>query len=166
MNFGNIMAKEPKTNNDSSPKKSKLGIIFAILGILIACGGGVAVGYLGLIPTDLFNKENKQEKLPDIKNTVFIKLPPIIIPLGENAKAKHLKAVFSVETDKNYSERIDKLQPRLMDMLNTYLRAVEEKELTNPERFQNLQAQMLRRARLVAGESAIKNILVQEFILQ
>jgi flagellar FliL protein len=53
-----------------------------------------------------------------------------------------------------------------MDMLNTYLRAVEEKELTNPERFQNLQAQMLRRARLVAGENAVKNLLVQEFILQ
>ncbi len=163
------MAKD--TNNDNNnekkpPKKSKLGLILIFVGILLAGGGGFAVSSMGLISADLFGKEKKEVKLPNIDNTIFIKLPPIIIPLGENANAKHLRAVFSVETIPSYQERIDKLQPRLMDMLNTYLRAVEEKELTNPERFQNLQAQMLRRARLVAGENAIKNLLVQEFILQ
>ena len=166
------MAKETTSNNDTNnvkPKKSKLGFILVIVGVLLAGGGGFTVSSMGLIPPDLFGllgEAKKEVKLPDIDNTIFIKLPPIIIPLGENANAKHLRAIFSVETDHNYQERIDKLQPRLMDMLNTYLRAVEEKELTNPERFQNLQAQMLRRARLVAGENAIKNLLVQEFILQ
>ncbi|MFT6072267.1 MAG: flagellar FliL protein [Alphaproteobacteria bacterium] len=158
---------EATKENAEKPKKGKLGIILIILGILIAGGGGVAVGYLGMIPAGLMGgNADKSVPLPSIENTIFIKLPPITIPLGQNAKAKHLRAVFSLETDSNYEERIEKLRPRLMDMLNTYLRAVEEKELTNPERFQNLQAQMLRRARLVAGESAIKNLLVQEFILQ
>ena len=162
------MAKEPKETNDTDtkPKKGKLGLILIVVGILLAGGGGVAVGYLGLIPADLFGKHKEEVKLPSIEETVFITLPPIIIPLGENANAKHLKAIFSIETDPNYKKRVDKLKPRLMDMLNTYLRAVEEKELTQPERFQNLQAQMLRRARLVAGENAIKNLLVQEFVLQ
>jgi flagellar protein FliL len=164
------MAQEKDTkealNNDAKPKKSKLGLILVIVGILLAGGGGVAVGYLGLIPPDLLGKSKKEVKLPDIDNTVFITLPAIIIPLGDHANAKHLRAIFSIETDPNYTKRIDKLKPRLMDMLNTYLRAVEEKELTQPERFQNLQAQMLRRARLVAGENAIKNLLVQDFVLQ
>lgn len=162
------MAKETNNSNNTpaKPKKSKLGLILIVLGILLAGGGGVAVGYLGLIPENLLSGEKNKSKLPSIDNTIFINLPAIIIPLGENANAKHLRAIFSVETDPNYKDRIEKLQPRLMDMLNTYLRAVEEKELINPERFQNLQAQMLRRARLVAGEDAVKNLLVQEFILQ
>ncbi len=164
------MAKEKYTtdavNNGEKPKKSKFGLILVIIGILLAGGGGVAVGYLGLIPHNLLEKSKEEVKLPDIDNTVFITLPAIIIPLGEHANAKHLRAIFSIETDPNYKKRIDKLKPRLMDMLNTYLRAVEEKELTQPERFQNLQAQMLRRARLVAGENAIKNLLVQDFVLQ
>lgn len=157
-----------KNDNNAAPpkKKGKLGVILVILGILLAGGGGVAVGYLGLIPPSLLGGGKPKAKLPSVEETVFVKLPPIIIPLGENANAKHLRAIFSIETEPTYEDRIKKLQPRLMDMLNTYLRAIEEKELTNPERFQNLQAQMLRRARLVSGEGAVKNLLVQEFILQ
>lgn len=159
------MAEE--TENSAPKKKGKLGLILIVICILLAGGGGAAIGYLGLVPMDLLTgKSNNKVKLPNIDDTIFIKMPPLIIPLGQNAKAKHLRAVFSIETDKTYINRIEKLQPRLMDMLNTYLRAVEEKELTNPERFQNLQAQMLRRARLVSGEDAVKNLLVQEFVLQ
>ena len=116
------MAKETNNSNNTpaKPKKSKLGLILIVLGILLAGGGGVAVGYLGLIPENLLSGEKNKSKLPSIDNTIFINLPAIIIPLGENANAKHLRAIFSVETDPNYKDRIEKLQPRLMDMLNTY----------------------------------------------
>jgi len=160
------MADETENTDEAAPpKRGKAGLILVILGVILAGAGGVAVGYLNLIP-GLGEPAVEKVKLPSIENTIFINLPSIVIPLGQNANAKHLRAIFSIETDENYKDRIEKLQPRLMDMLNTYLRAVEEKELTNPERFQNLQAQMLRRARLVSGEDAIKNLLVQEFILQ
>lgn len=157
---------EEKKEKAPAPKKSKMGIIIIIVLVLLAGGGGAAIGYLGLIPPGLLGGGGKTVKLPDIEDTVFIKLPPIMIPLGKNAQAKHLRAAFDIETSTTYTERIEKLKPRLMDMLNTYLRAVEEKELINPARFQNLQAQMLRRSRLVCGEDAVKNLLVQEFILQ
>ena len=120
---------------------------------------------MGYIPFPFGDNQGK-DTMPDISKTIFLPLPKIIVTLGEDAQAKHLRAQFAIETDPNYEERVKTLQPRLMDVFNTYLRVVEEKELTNPERFQNLQAQMLRRARLVAGEAAIKNLLVQEFVLQ
>jgi len=162
------MSEETKnTNMPDEPKKGKMGLILMIVGVLLAGIGGVAVGYLGLIPASITGgSEEDKVPLPSIEETIFINLPAITIPLGQNARAKHLRAIFTIETNSNYEERITKLTPRLMDMLNTYLRAVEEKELTDPERFQNLQAQMLRRARLVSGERSIKNLLVQEFILQ
>lgn len=155
-----------ETDTEDKPKK-KGGMMIAIILALVLGGGGAAAGYMGLLKpvSALFGGET-DEKMPDISNTIFIPLPKIVVTLGEDAQAKHLRAQFSIETDPNYEERVNTLQPRLMDVFNTYLRVVEEKELTNPERFQNLQAQMLRRARLVAGEAAIKNLLVQEFVLQ
>ena len=159
--------KEEKTSNneDVIKKKGKGGLIIIIVGIVLALGGGGMAGYMGLLSLP-FGEQETKKNLPDISKTIFVPLPKIVIPLGENADAKYLRARFDIETEKAYAERITTLQPRLMDMLNTYLRAVEEKELSDPGRFQNLQAQMLRRARLVAGEAAIKNLLVQEFILQ
>lgn len=158
------MAKDKENTSEEPPKKKK-GMLIAIIIAVLALGGGGAAGYMGMIPLPFF-KSAKEEKMPDISKTVFVELPKIVVTLGEDATAKHLRAQFSIETDPNYVERIKTLKPRLMDVFNTYLRVVEEKELLNPERFQNLQAQMLRRARLVAGEAAIKNLLVQEFVLQ
>ncbi len=151
---------------DGAKKPGKLKKIIVMLVLLIALGGGAGfAAYSGLIPLPFFHADDKAS-MPDLETTVFVPLPKITIPLGENAKARYLSAQFSIETEKPYTKRIETLQPRLMDMFNTYLRAVEEKQLLEPSRFQSLQAQMLRRARLVAGEDAVKNILVQEFILQ
>ena len=159
------MADDKEDDQTEEQPKKKGGMLIAIILALVLGGGGGAAGYMGMIPLPFFQAE-EEEKMPDISNTIFIPLPKIVVTLGEDAQAKHLRAQFAIETDPNYEERVNTLQPRLMDVFNTYLRVVEEKELTNPERFQNLQAQMLRRARLVAGEAAIKNLLVQEFVLQ
>lgn len=156
-----------KKPDDTEEKKPSAFKKFILLILLLGAGGGgaAAAGYAGLIPLPFFGSA-EDENLPDLSKTVFIRLPKITIPLGESAKARYLSAKFSIETEKPYQKRVEALQPRLMDMFNTYLRAVEEKQLIDPGRFQSLQAQMLRRARLVAGDKAIKNILVQEFILQ
>lgn len=160
------MADTEKTIEAEGKKKKKsVKLILFLIIALIFGGGAGAASYFGMIKIP-FMGETEKEKLPDISETVFYPLPQIIVALGENAKAKHLRAKFTIETDQQYLERIKNLEPRLMDILNTYLRVVEEKELLNPERFQNLQAQMLRRARLVSGEAAVKNILVQEFLIQ
>lgn len=161
--------KETDTNGEAgtTPKKKKGGMLIAIIIAVVALCGGGAAGYMGFIPPLPFlSHDEKTEKMPDVSKTIFVELPKIVVTLGEDAQAKHLRAGFAIETDPNYEERVKQLKPRLMDVLNTYLRVIEEKELVNPERFQNLQAQMLRRCRLVAGEAAIKNLLVQEFVLQ
>jgi len=118
-----------ETENEEKPKK-KGGILIAIILALVLGGGGGAAGYMGFIPLPFFQGE-AEETMPDITNTIFIPLPKIVVTLGEDAQAKHLRAQFAIETDPNYEERVNTLQPRLMDVFNTYLRVVEEKELTN-----------------------------------
>ena len=55
--------------------------------------------------------------------------------------------------------------PRILDVLNTYLRAVTEEEMSAPAAITRLRAQILRRVQIVAGAENIRDILITEFVL-
>ena len=55
--------------------------------------------------------------------------------------------------------------PRIVDVLNTYLRAVEVRDLEEPAAMARLRAQMLRRVQVVTGEGRVRDLLVTEFVL-
>ena len=55
--------------------------------------------------------------------------------------------------------------PRVLDVLNTYLRAVEVRDLEEPAALARLRAQMLRRVQVVTGEGRVRDLLVTEFVL-
>jgi flagellar protein FliL len=172
-----MAATEISKEDNEKKSNSKMGLILIILLGLIGVGGGGVAGFMGLLPIPGLEASHEDpvamaahadEKagLPDISTLAFVDMPKIIVPLGEQANAHHLVAQFSIETTKEYKGRIEELKPRIMDVMNKYLRAVEEKDITDPLQFQRLQALMLNRVQLIAGEQALRNILVQEFILQ
>ena len=55
--------------------------------------------------------------------------------------------------------------PRIVDALNTYLRAVEVRDLEDPAALTRLRAQMLRRVQIVTGAGEVRDLLVTEFVL-
>jgi flagellar FliL protein len=57
------------------------------------------------------------------------------------------------------------LMPRILDVLNTYLRAVDVRDLEQPAAIARLRAQMLRRIQVVTGEGRVRDLLITEFIL-
>ena len=57
------------------------------------------------------------------------------------------------------------LKPRVMDVLNGFLRAVEVQELEDPAALIRLRAQMLRRIQIVVGEGRVNDLLIVEFVL-
>jgi flagellar FliL protein len=57
------------------------------------------------------------------------------------------------------------LLPRILDVLNGYLRAVELAELEDPDALVRLRAQMLRRIQIVTGQGMVRDLLVTEFVL-
>ena len=57
------------------------------------------------------------------------------------------------------------LMPRILDVLNGYLRAVEVSQLDDPTALIRLRAQMLRRVQIVTGEGRVRDLLVTEFVL-
>ena len=58
-----------------------------------------------------------------------------------------------------------RVEPRVMDVLNSYLRAVEVSDLEDPSALISLRAQMLRRIQLVTGEGRVRDLLIMEFVL-
>jgi len=54
----------------------------------------------------------------------------------------------------------------ILDVLNTYLRAVELRDVENPAAMTRLRAQMLRRVNIVTGEGRVNDLLITEFVLK
>lgn len=101
----------------------------------------------------------------DADAPAFVGLEPFVISLGGEAKASHLRVVLQIETSPAQADDVARLTPRLRDVLNIFLRAVDERDLANPRAMARLRAQMLRRVRLVAPEGSVRDLLIQDFVL-
>lgn len=95
----------------------------------------------------------------------FLALDPITVSLAPDQSARHLRLTAQIETAPGAFETVAALKPRILDALNSYLRAVDVAELESPAAMPRLRAQMLRRVRLVGGGEAVRDILITEFIL-
>lgn len=140
--------------------------------MLVLGGGGFYAVYSGMIlaPADAHKAaepdahadEPAPEALPDI---AFVPLDPMIISLGDSSSARHLRFSAQLEVSKAYQADVELLKPRVMDVLNGYLRAVDVSELEDRSALIRLRAQMLRRVQIVTGEGRVRDLLVIEFVL-
>ena len=158
---------------DAKPKKGSRSLLLALVLALVLGGGGFYAVYSGLLPLpgghggDKDYAEAKDEHAPEIpySQPAFVPLEPFIISLGETATAKHLKVSLTVEVAPGTEESVAAVVPRINDVLNTYLRAVDERDLEVPRAMTRLRAHMLRRVRLVTPPDAVRDLLFQEFVL-
>ena len=95
----------------------------------------------------------------------YVHLDPLVVSLGPEAGADHLKVSLVVEVAPGRESEVEAVRPRLLDVLNVFLRAVDEREFEVPRSMERLRAQMLRRVQLVSPEGAVRDVLIQEFVL-
>jgi flagellar FliL protein len=53
----------------------------------------------------------------------------------------------------------------VIDVLNSYLRALEPGDLEDPSALTRIRSQMLRRVQVVAGLNKVNDLLIMEFVL-
>lgn len=152
---------------EQPPKKaSKLPLILGIVLAILGGGGGfmaVQSGLLGGSDDELPAEEVVlAEEMPSL---AFVPLETLVINLPKNAQAKHLLFTAQLEVEPAYSQEVTDLMPRIIDVLNGYLRAVQIAELEDPTALIRLRAQMLRRVQVVVGDGRVKDILIMEFVL-
>jgi len=95
----------------------------------------------------------------------FVTLAPLVIPLASPPDDGVLRVSLIVETAPGSLAGVEASVPRIMDVLNTFLRAVDRSVLAEPAEMSRLRAQMLRRVSLVTPPGAVRDLLIQEFVL-
>jgi len=150
-----------------SPKSSKLPIIIGLVLALLGGGGGFFAVSSGLL---FGNESPKQEvvepeKTENLKDIVFVPMEPLTITLPASSRYKHLLFRAELEVSKQYQSEVETVIPRVVDVLNSYLRALEISDIEEPAALTRLRSQMLRRTQIVAGPGRINDLLIMEFVL-
>jgi flagellar FliL protein len=145
-------------------------IIGAVLALAGAGGGYYAVDAGLILPrdsgTDGYADDTMQHApvgaMPDV---AYIPLEPLVVSLGSGISGKHLRFRAQLEVVPAHQAEVEQLMPRIVDVLNSYLRALELGDLTDQAALVQLRAQMLRRLQVVTGGGRINDFLIMEFVL-
>lgn len=150
---------------DAPPKKkSKLPILIGLVLALALGGGGFYATYAGLILGANAAPEHAMdgEAMPDI---AFVPIDPVVVSLAGAAGNRHLKFTSQLEVEMMHAAEVTLLLPRILDVLNSYLSAVDPKSLEGQAAIVRVRAQLLRRIQIVTGEGRVRDLLITEFVL-
>jgi len=156
------------------PEKSKKGFVFGLLGAVVLGGAAFFVTFTGVFPSvagdskvaaDSHSDPSEGEQGGAESGVTFVALDPLVISLGRFASSRHLRFQAYLEVPPDAAEEVAHLSPRILDVLNTYLRAISESELEEPASMNRVRAQMLRRVQIVVGEENVLDLLITEFVL-
>ena len=100
-----------------------------------------------------------------MSNVAFVPVTPVVISLGEESSSRHLRMTAQLEVGPSFATEVTHLMPRILDILNGYLRAIEVAELEDPAALVRIRAQLLRRIQIVTGEGRVRDLLITEFVL-
>lgn len=162
---------------EAKPKSSALPLILG-LGLAVAGGGGgfyaAYSGFFGLLGHDeavadaaALPAEPGRAPAPRPAtgaNSTFLPLDPITVNVGPAGQSRHLRFSAQLEVPSAQAAAVQHLMPRILDVINIYLRALAPHELEEPAALVRLRAQMLRRVRIVAGPEAVTDLLIIEFV--
>lgn len=156
-------------------KASKLPIFIGLALALLGGGGGFYAVYSGMILGAESSASSVAEPVAEVASGVpqvavpaditFVPVDPMTISLSPGSSARHLMFRAELEVRSAQEATVRKLMPRVVDVLNSYLRAVEPRDFDDPAALARLRGQMLRRVQIVTGPDAVRDLLVMEFVL-
>lgn len=162
------MSEDIETEAEEPPKKkSKKGLLVGLVLALLGAGGGFAAVQMGFIGGAAEEEEHADDhiEVAPLPPIAFVPLDPLIISLSGHGSSRHLRFAAQLEVPPDYVAEVEAIKPRIVDVLNGYLRAVETADLEDPGALIRLRAQMLRRIQVVAGEGRVRDLLIMEFVL-
>ena len=162
------VSEDVDSQDDNPGKKSKLPLILGVVLALVGGAGGFMATQMGLIPMGAKAPESDEmEKKETVvtEDVVFIPLDPITVTLPPGGPRQLLRLSAQLDVAPQNAEEVKKITPRIIDILNSYLRAVQITDLESPSALLRLRTQMLHRVQVVAGQGVVRDLLITEFIL-
>jgi flagellar protein FliL len=147
-------------------KRSKKPLMIGFLLALIFGGGGFYAVFSGMIlgadHGDAAMAAKPVDALPDV---AFVPVDSVIVAMGEGLANRHLKFTAQVEVESAYVADVTLMLPRILDVFNSYLGAVDPHSLEGNAAIVRVRAQLLRRVQVVVGEGRVRDLLITEFVL-
>jgi len=143
-----------------------------LIGLVLAGVGGVG-GFWAVTngpfaastPDDTGADTAADDVTPDPVEVAFVPLETVIISLGPEESGRHLIFTAELEVHPDHMDDVTRLSPRVLDVLNSYLRVISISELSDPTSLGRLRAQMLRRIQVVTGAGRVNDLLVTQFVV-
>lgn len=152
-------AGEGKTTRRSGRRKL---LLFGAPALLVVVGGGAA-WFLGGRPGAGSRQAAKQASGP-----VFVSVPEIvanlIVPSGSDSYAK-MKAVIEVPNAES-AHAVTRRMPRVVDVFETYLRAMHPDDLRGATGTYRLREALIRRVQTAVAPAQVRDVLFEELIVQ
>ncbi|PIE11992.1 MAG: flagellar basal body protein FliL [Rhodobacterales bacterium] len=157
---------------EETPKKGSKPLIFLSLALAIGCAaGGFAAVKFGLLDGILGAEsasEQGQTHAPHSDSgadTSFVEVPPVMVNLPNESGHHILRFAVQLEVEPSAAHDVEDLMPRIVDMMNQYLRAVDVPLLEEQHATLMVRSHLLARIRLIVGDQAVRDVLIQEFLL-
>lgn len=147
-------------------KRSKLPLILGLVLALAGGGGGFVAVQTGLLAGGA-DEEHAEEAqiLPPIAPVAYVAIDPLIVTLPRSSGRQYLRFVVQLEVAPEHLAEVEAIKPRIIDVMNGYLRAVAPADFEGQGVLEPLRAQLLRRIQVVTGEGRVRDLLIQEFLL-
>lgn len=154
---------------EEKPKSGKMPLIIGLVLALAGGGGGFFATSQGLIFAPESGDAEKEAETPSepskFQGLAFVPMDPLTVSMPRNSQYQHLRFRGELEVPTAYQDEVTSVLPRIVDVLNTYLRALEISDIEQTASLARLRAQMLRRVQIVAGPGRINDLLIMEFVL-
>ena len=139
-------------------------IIGVLLSLLGGAGGYYAVSS-GLILASESMEPAKVSEVKSLPDVAFVPIDPIVVALNSRNELRHLQFRAQLEVPAKFSTEVEAIMPRVVDVLNGYLRALEARDLEDTSALTRLRGQMLRRIQIVTGRNRVNDVLIMEFVV-
>ena len=148
-------------------KTSKMPLILGIVAALTGGAGGFYAAFSGMIlaPVPTETKTVTTDDSGAIPDISFVEVEPMTISISPAAQGRQLRFRAQLEVPAVHASDVEKLLPRVVDVMNGYLRAVELGDIESAAALTRLRAQLLRRVQIVAGPGRVNDLLIMEFVL-
>jgi flagellar FliL protein len=157
---------EAEQPQDAAPKKkSKKPLLIGFTLAFLLGGAGFYATWSGLIlagGAGYAEGAAEPNPLPDIS---FVPVESVIVSIGPGEDSRHLRFTSQLEVAGSHAAEVTTLLPRIIDVMNGYLRAIDPAEFDDSAALVRMRAQLLRRIQIVTGDGRVRDLLITEFVL-
>jgi len=164
----------PENQNETRPSRGRLPLILGLVLALVGGAGGFFAVRAGLLPVGgaadhgaeaVHGGQAEAARAVEFGDLAFVPIEPLVISYAEPGRSRHLRFRAELEVPGAEVAEVTRVMPRVVDVLNTYLRALRLSDIEQSAALLRLRAQMLRRVQAVVGEGRVNDLLVMEFVL-